>query len=91
MRSFFRTLLRRRPARPVKDTQNPATQNRKMAGSMTAAALYAVTMTPPSALGAVPEDAEAKAHHLKNGKGFTNPWESWKEFSAPGILKAMVW
>jgi hypothetical protein len=49
-----------------------------MSGGMTAAALYACTMTNPAALGAVPEESEAKAHHLKDGKGFTNPWESWR-------------
>lgn len=62
-----------------------------MAGGMTAAALYACTMTSPTALGAVPEDTEAKAHHLKNGKGFTNPWESWVEMSAAQLGTAMVW
>ena len=93
MRSFFRVLLRRRPARPGKDSnQKPsAAQTRVMSGGMTAAALYACTMTSPTALGAVPEDAEAKSHHLKDGVGFKNPWNSWKDFSAPGIMKAMIW
>jgi len=93
MRSFFRTLLRRRSARPTKDSNQKSspTQTRVMSGSMTAAALYACTMTSPTALGAVPEDAEAKAHHVKGGKGFTNPWDSWRDFTPAGIMKAMIW
>jgi N-acyl-phosphatidylethanolamine-hydrolysing phospholipase D len=93
MRSFLRTLLRRRPARPTTDSnqKSSATQTRVMSGGMTAAALYACTMTPPTALGAVPEDAEAKAHHLKGGKGFVNPWDSWRDFTPAGIMKALVW
>jgi len=62
-----------------------------MAGGMTAAALYACTISIPAVPGAVPEDLEDKKHHLKNGKGFTNPWESWKEMSGPQIMGAMFW
>jgi N-acyl-phosphatidylethanolamine-hydrolysing phospholipase D len=62
-----------------------------MSSGMTAAALYACTMTSPTALGAVPEDAEAKAHHLKDGVGFKNPWNSWKDMNTSEILKAMIW
>jgi hypothetical protein len=58
---------------------------------MTAAAVYALTLTSPTALGAVPEEAPEKAHHLKDGKGFTNPWESWREFQVPQILRKMIW
>ncbi len=90
MRSLLRSLFRRGPA-----TQNPErrqiAQVRAMTGSMTVMTLYACTMSSPTALGAVPEDAEAKAHHLKDGKGFTNPWESWREFSGPGILGKLIW
>jgi len=62
-----------------------------MAGGMTMAAIYAASISSPTALGAVPEDVEAKAHHLKNGKGFTNPWESWKEFNPATIIRGMIW
>lgn len=58
---------------------------------MTAAAAYACSVTSPTALGAVPEDSVAKAHHLKDGKGFRNPWDSWKDMTGPQIFKAMVW
>jgi N-acyl-phosphatidylethanolamine-hydrolysing phospholipase D len=94
MRSFFRTLFRRRPRSnndPQSRQSDSSKQTRTMAGGMTAAALYACTLTSPTALGAVPEDSEAKAHHLKNGQGFTNPWESWKEMNGPRILGAMLW
>jgi hypothetical protein len=95
MRSFFRSFLRRRPFQRVNEpNQNPkvsATQATTMAGSMTAAALYACSMSSPSALGAVPEDAPDKKHHLKSGVGFQNPWESWKELSGPKIGGAVIW
>ena len=92
MRSFFHALLRRRPL-----TNNPQSQRANvskstiMAGGMTTAALYACTMTNPTALGAVPEESEAKAHHLKDGKGFINPWASWKDFSGPKLGLQMTW
>ena len=62
-----------------------------MSGSATAAVLYAATEGPTSIVGSEPEEAKDKRHHLKDGKGFTNPWESWKEMSGPAIGKAMVW
>jgi N-acyl-phosphatidylethanolamine-hydrolysing phospholipase D len=55
------------------------------------AAIYACSMTSPAALGAVPEDTDSKKHHLKNGNGFTNPWESWKDFSGPKLGAQMMW
>jgi hypothetical protein len=61
-----------------------------MSSGMAAAALYACTMNGPAVLGAVPEDVEGKKHHLKNGKGFTNPWESWKEMGAFEIGGTML-
>ncbi|KAG9242626.1 beta-lactamase superfamily domain-containing protein [Calycina marina] len=62
-----------------------------MAGSTTAAALYACSLTSPTTLGPVPEDSKEKAHHLKSGKGFTNPWDSWTEFGPLDIFKGVVW
>ena len=46
----------------------------RMSSSGTAASLYAVTVSTSSISGAVPEEAKDKRHHLKDGKGFTNPW-----------------
>jgi N-acyl-phosphatidylethanolamine-hydrolysing phospholipase D len=59
-------------------------------GTVTAA-LYTCVFSSPASLGAIPEGLDAKSHHLKNGTGFTNPWESWKNMSAPQIMKAMAW
>ncbi|KAL9638452.1 MAG: hypothetical protein Q9204_001494 [Flavoplaca sp. TL-2023a] len=61
-----------------------------MSSSGTAAALYAATVSPASITGGVPEEAKDKKHHLKNGKGFDNPWDSWRDFSGPAIGWAMV-
>ena len=57
---------------------------------MAAAALYSFTMSSPVALGAVPEDSPAKKHHVKNGKGFTNPWESWRDFNPVSLMGTMI-
>ena len=62
-----------------------------MSAAGTAAALYAATVSSSSITGAVPEEAKEKAHHLKDGKGFTNPWDSWKEMAGPAIMRAMIW
>ncbi|MCJ1376627.1 hypothetical protein MMC20_007870 [Loxospora ochrophaea] len=61
-----------------------------MSSAGIAAALYAATISTSTITGAVPEDAKDKTHHLKDGKGFRNPWDSWRDFSAPGIMKAMI-
>ena len=57
---------------------------------MATAVIYVCAISSPAALGAVPEDSEEKKHHLKGGKGFTNPWESWREFSGPKIMSQMI-
>ena len=62
-----------------------------MSSSATAAALYAATISTSQIAGAVPEEAKEKRHHLKDGKGFTNPWDSWKNMSGPAIGGAMIW
>lgn len=63
-----------------------------MAASVTAAAVYAATLSSPAAIDAVPENAKDKKHHRQNGKGFVNPWESAKVFSGPYIMaKALTY
>ncbi|RDW65073.1 metallo-hydrolase [Coleophoma cylindrospora] len=62
-----------------------------MSTAVTAPGGYACSMTRPRALGAVPEDTAAKTHHRKDGKGFANPWASWKGMSGPQIGKAVLW
>lgn len=101
MRSFIRAFKRlgvfsQRPkdniTRPLNKKLptpvSPAQSRTIMAGSMTAAAAYALTVTSPSALDPVPEDARDKKHHLK--KGFTNPWESYRDFSGPSIMMSII-
>ena len=61
-----------------------------MSGAATAAALYAATISPAAIMGATPEDANEKSHHLKDGKGFLNPWDSWKEMAGLAIARAMI-
>ncbi|KAF1842590.1 Metallo-hydrolase/oxidoreductase, partial [Cucurbitaria berberidis CBS 394.84] len=40
----------------------------------------------------VPEDAKDKRHHLKGGKGFVNPWESYIDIPVWDLLvKGMFW
>ncbi|MCJ1484816.1 hypothetical protein MMC06_004989 [Schaereria dolodes] len=49
-----------------------------MSSAAEAAVLYAVTISPTSLMGTALEEAKDKQHHLQDGKGFTNPWDSWK-------------
>lgn len=90
MRQFVRNLFRSFK-KPVKPQKRSFSTSPTMSGSATAAILYATTISTSSITGAVPEEAKEKRHHLKDGKGFTNPWDSWRDFSAPGIIKAMIW
>jgi N-acyl-phosphatidylethanolamine-hydrolysing phospholipase D len=52
--------------------------------------LYAAVSTPTQGA-AQPEDAAAKAHHLKDGKGFTNPWDSYVAFTPFQVFKTLYW
>ncbi|OAL43587.1 Metallo-hydrolase/oxidoreductase [Pyrenochaeta sp. DS3sAY3a] len=58
-------------------------------GGSVAAALYAVVSN-PAQVGAVPEDAQDKKHHLKHGKGFVNPWDSHVELSPFELFKGFL-
>ena len=61
-----------------------------MSGSATAAALYAATVSASTVTGGTPEEAKEKPHHLKNGKGFFNPWDSHSGVTGPQIGKAII-
>ncbi len=90
MRVFFRTLFY-----SLRNSSNPRSRSfsgsPRMSSSATAAALYAATVSSSQITGAVPGEIKEKRHHLKDGKGFTNPWDSWREMSGPTIMKAMIW
>ncbi|KAL8636558.1 MAG: hypothetical protein Q9228_006056 [Teloschistes exilis] len=70
--------------------RRPLSTSPIMSSSGTAAALYAATIAPASVAAMIPEEAMDKPHHLQNGKGFHNPWDSWKEMSGPQIGWAMA-
>ncbi|KAF1953505.1 Metallo-hydrolase/oxidoreductase [Byssothecium circinans] len=48
------------------------------AASIVTAGLYAVVSN-PAQIAAQPDDAAEKRHHVKGGRGFRNPWESFRE------------
>lgn len=57
---------------------------------LASAGLYAVVSN-PMAVGAKPEDADEKAHHLKGGKGFINPWDSYRDFVGWQMGLRLLW
>jgi hypothetical protein len=90
MRAFWQRILnwssRLNTTPPIKQFH---TSNR-MSSTSTAAALYAATVSFSTIASAVPEDIAEKKHHLKDGKGFHNPWDSWHEMGGPAIGRAML-
>lgn len=60
----------------------------------TVPASYAVTISAPATLGAVPDTVSAKGHWLMDSKGeakgFVNPWESSYEYSFSELFRAMI-
>ena len=76
VRILMQAFLRRvfcLPKKPASSRRSSSTSYR-MSSSATAASIYAATISPASVTGAEPEEAKDKRHHLKHGKGFTNPW-----------------
>ncbi|KAF5848645.1 hypothetical protein GGP41_009724 [Bipolaris sorokiniana] len=59
-------------------------------GAAIGAGLYAAVSN-PAQIAATPEDAADKRHHLKNGKGFTNPWDSYVEATPWQLLTGLGW
>ena len=70
----------------IRHFHNTGTRNT----SMTSAILSAIVSNPTN-LSPTPSEASEKRHYNKNGKGFVNPWPSYKEWSAPEILRKMLW
>jgi N-acyl-phosphatidylethanolamine-hydrolysing phospholipase D len=62
-----------------------------MSGVAVAPLLYAATVSSPVLQPAEPSEAKDKAHHAKNGKGFVNPWPSWKNWTPMQIVPQMAW
>lgn len=59
-------------------------------GASTTSLLTAAVSNPQSSA-AVPEESKGLSHHLKDGKGFVNPWPSYREMSGWAIGRAMIW
>ncbi|KAF1837059.1 Metallo-hydrolase/oxidoreductase [Decorospora gaudefroyi] len=59
-------------------------------GASIGAGLYAAVSN-PAQTAARPEEADEKRHHLKNRKGFTNPWDSYIESSAWELVVKGIW
>lgn len=92
MRSFLYAFFRRQIFHKTPPKPRASTTVKAMSGGSAAALLYAATFSGPSSLGAVPKDEKDKTHHLKDGKGFRNPWPSWgKEPSGPAIAATLIW
>jgi hypothetical protein len=61
-----------------------------MSNTVGSSALYTVAVSEPSKASGVPEDAKELKHHCQDGKGFKNPWDSWKEFNY-GAVVVLLW
>ena len=59
-------------------------------GASVGMGLYAVVSN-PAQIATQPEEAAEKRHHLKNGKGFTNPWDSYTESSFWELVVKGIW
>jgi hypothetical protein len=60
-----------------------------MSNGTALAALFTASITDGKKSG-TPEEYASKPHHLKGGKVFTNPWESWRELKPLNIMKYFV-
>lgn len=98
-RRFFKSSLASRSIRgSTKQTISPFWQKPQFSttvkmssigGAGIGAGLYAAVSNPGQVL-SQPEEAAAKAHHLKNGKGFTNPWDSFVELNVLQIFWGII-
>jgi hypothetical protein len=68
----------------------PTHLSRSMSTSGAVTALFTATVAQAPRPGVEPEDVAEKKHHLKDGKGFINPWESWREMPASKILWSLL-
>ncbi|KAF2731821.1 Metallo-hydrolase/oxidoreductase [Polyplosphaeria fusca] len=63
----------------LRAVNSTATVKMSGVGTSTGVAAYTVTTSPAKSVENRPSDADSKKHHLKNGKGFQNPWDSFQE------------
>lgn len=83
MRAFFIFFRRSLGARPFSSTV-------KMSATSSAAALYAAVVSTTQPGSAVPEDVKELKHHVKGGKEYTNPWDSYADQSPLKVVWAMA-
>jgi N-acyl-phosphatidylethanolamine-hydrolysing phospholipase D len=92
LRRFFTASSRPPAARTFGHTprfSSPVKMSSIGGAALGGAGLYAAVSS-PAQLGAKPEEADLKAHHLKNGKGFVNPWDSYKDLRPWEIMWGMI-
>ncbi|KAI9663419.1 MAG: hypothetical protein M1829_006111 [Trizodia sp. TS-e1964] len=82
MRPIFKVLHRPPSPKQLFTTKRVRTIAGISTSTMAATTLYSVTVTEPSQQGAEPEGSRELLHHLTNGKGFQNPWDSTSDLSA---------
>lgn len=89
MRSFLRSIFRRKP--PKFHPIPPPQPHRMMSVASAPALLYAATVSLPYISTARPDDESTKTKdwHVKSG-GFDNPWPSWQMISAWTILSGLL-
>jgi hypothetical protein len=93
--TWIRRLLQRSSTfkpKPNSNTKSSRTFSNtvKMSAASTSAALYASVISASQFTGTVPEDAAELKHHLKNGKGFRNPWDSFVDPVGPKIIWTLL-
>jgi L-ascorbate metabolism protein UlaG (beta-lactamase superfamily) len=52
---------------------------------------YSVAISKHAERQRVPDDVDELKHHRQDGKGFVNPWDSYRELQPLRILKALLW
>lgn len=92
MRSGLRNLFhfRRWNHRRQPHLRNVPSTSRKMSSSGIIATTLTATISQTPRPGAEPEEAGERRHHLKDGKGFQNPWDSARDLSAPKIIWSIL-
>lgn len=92
MRKFFYTFRLKFRHQKSPHFQRNSHLTLKMSASTTSALLYTASVSSPQVAQAVPQDAKELRHHVKGGKGFINPWSSYRE-NMPGfqIGFTMLW
>jgi hypothetical protein len=82
---------RRSAPRPLKFSKTAKMSSIGGGVAASTAGLYGALVTNPTQIGAKPEEADELKHHLQNGKGFKNPWDSFQDIVVWRFLWNMFW